>query len=115
MGLTAVQEDVQRLFRPEEGWQVFRHYCPDGKKMIPQQHDKIWLKPLFEGSCTHLSSKCPPERAAKHERKKSGSDWIIIACHNMGLGLDFEVDINVPERFAATWPCSKAADLTWGL
>ena len=100
MGLTAVQEDVQQLFSRQRDGKSLDIIVLTETKLIPQQHGKIWLKPLFEGWSTHFSSKCPLERAAKHERKRSGSSGIIIACRNMGLGLDFEEDTNVPRCFA---------------
>ena len=100
MGLTAVQEDVQQLLSRKRHGSSLDIIVLKETKLIPQQHGKMWLKPQVEGWSTHLSSKCPPERAATHERNRSGSGGIIIASRNMGLGLDFEEDTNVPECFS---------------
>ena len=111
MGLTAVQEDVQQLLSRKRDGRSLDIIVLTETKLIPQQHGKIWLKPLFEGWSTHFSSKCPPERAAKHERNRSGSGGIIIACRNLGPGLDFEKHTNVPERFAGHLAVIKSSRL----
>lgn len=89
MGLAGVQEDLCHLLAPKRIGTSLDIMVLTETKLTPSQHSKLWLKPLFEGWNTHFTSKPVPEGSAKHERIRSGSAGVIIACRKTGAGLDF--------------------------
>ena len=78
MGLTVVQEDIEHLLKPKREELCIQVLVLTETKLVPKQHNALWLKNLFQDHDVHYSSKAPAAKA--HDCQRQGSAGVIIVC-----------------------------------